>query len=141
MLTTLSFEDQFAIEKTVVWFFKFLDARAYEDMWALMAADGYWDRSGRMLDSRETFLAAMAERPEHLVIRHLPINVGVAHFVNGIADASFDLLLYRHIGEVPEGPAPLEGVKAITHWTTSMAKAGETWKMKSLDFEVLMHRA
>ncbi|MDB5713992.1 MAG: hypothetical protein JWO15_1389 [Sphingomonadales bacterium] len=141
MLLSLPFEDQFAIEKTVVWFFKFIDDRAYESMWDLMAPGGFWDRSGERLDDRESFMAAMAIRPAHMVIRHLPINFGVEEWKDGIAEASFDLILYRHIGQVSEPPAPLIGARAITHWKAALERGEGAWKIKSLTFEVLLVRA
>jgi hypothetical protein len=127
------------VAKALTKYFVHLDARRYEPMWDLMAPNGYWDRSGEVLDTRDRFLAAMAKRPQSLTIRHLMSNLDVEIQDESRAETSFTMVLFRYIGDAAGKPAPMTGPTAVTSWTSSLRLVEGAWKIAVLRFEILFH--
>jgi hypothetical protein len=103
-----------------------------------MASDGAWDRGGQVLDTREKFLAAMADRPKVLTIRHMVSNM----LVNVEPDASaatatFNLLVYRYLADRGDKPAPLEPPSAIAAFTARLRPENDTWRIAHMGGETL----
>lgn len=119
-------------------FFSFIDEQKFEEQWDQMASDGAWDRGGQLLNSREKFLAAMAERPKVLTIRHMITNMLVNVDADGsAATATFNLLVYRYLADRGDKPAPLDPPSAIAAFTARFRPEGDTWRIAHMGGETL----
>lgn len=124
--------------RAVTAFFAMLDARDHGKQWDQMTSDGIWDRAGSRLDSRQKFLAAMAERPRDLTIRHMISNLLVTVAPDGkTAAATFNLLVYVFIGDRGAKPAPLEKPSAISAFRAQCRPENGEWRIAHMDGETL----
>jgi len=124
--------------RAVTAFFSALDARDYQKQWDQMTRDGCWNRSGEALDSRETFLAAMARRPAHLTIRHMITNLLVDVADDGAsAVATFNIMVHVFEGDRGDKPAPMAPPSAISAFRAQLRPVGEDWRIAHLDYDVL----
>lgn len=122
-----------AIEQLVISFFMNLDIRAFEDLADCMAPDGAWHRQGKVLNSREMILAAMAERGPDVRTAHLVSNFQVVAGDGNSAEARFYLIGYRFDGPVDEsGPSPMDLPFSIGLYRCGCVKAGEHWKIAEM---------
>lgn len=78
MLDTLNIEAERACEKLAVAVYSLMDQGRYEETAALFTEDAVWVRGGKPVGGRETILAALRQRPETDVSRHLVTNIMVA---------------------------------------------------------------
>jgi SnoaL-like domain len=118
-------------------FFTNLDATDYEGTWAQMAPGGIWKRSGKSLDGREIFLAAMAQRPKALVIRHLLSNFIVDFSGDNNAKSDFCLTVFRFIGDPGGKPAPISLPSAVAAFHATFVRVEDEWKILELSGETL----
>lgn len=124
--------------RTVTAFFSMLDARDHEKQWDQMASDGCWDRAGQDLNTRPLFLAAMAERPEHLTIRHMISNLLTEVDDSGTtATSTFNLIVYRYLEDRGDKPAPLAPASAIAAFTARQKIENGSWRIAHLSGETL----
>ncbi len=124
--------------RAVTAFFVQLDARDHDKQWDQMTSDGCWDRGGKQLNSRKAFLAAMAERPRDLTIRHMISNLLVDVASDGTsAVATFNLIVYRYLADRGDKPAPMSPPSAIAAFTAQMRPEAGRWRIAHLGGETL----
>jgi hypothetical protein len=129
--------------QVVIQFYNALDARRYDDLVALFAEDGSWNRQGEDTTGRDAIMAAMQERPgpENQQIRHMATNIQVF-----IADADHArtqeyVTIYRHDSDTPiKGPAPMDGPGIIFLYEDEMVRAPEGWKIINKKGRPLLRR-
>jgi hypothetical protein len=124
--------------RAVTAFFAHLDAQAFDKQWDEMATGGSWERGGQSLNTREKFLAAMAERPAILTIRHMLSNVLTVVDADGQgALTTFNLLVYRYLADRGDKPAPMPQPSAIAAWRARLKPENGVWRIALLDGETL----
>ncbi|MBT3990328.1 MAG: SnoaL-like domain-containing protein [Rhodospirillaceae bacterium] len=111
-------------------FYCLLDARNYDDLVNCFVADGVWKRQGNELEGRDAIMAAMQERGDTLVIRHIVTNIQVTiHDENTVSTSEY-VTIYRYDSdEKLEGPAPLDGPGVIFLYQDKMTKTDSGWQM------------
>ena len=111
-------------------FYCSLDARRYDELVNCFTPDGVWKRQGNELQGRDAIMAAMEERGENLVIRHIVTNVQVTIEDENSASTSEYITIYRHDSdEKLEGPAPLDGPGVIFLYQDKMVRSEDGWQM------------
>jgi hypothetical protein len=89
-----------------------------------------WKRQGNELQGRDAIMAAMEERGETLVIRHIVSNVQVTIEDENNASTSEYITIYRYDSdEKLEGPAPLDGPGVIFLYQDKMVRNDDGWQM------------
>lgn len=112
-------------------FFRHLDERNYDGMADLL--DGAWHRRGKVLDSRESLLAALADRSPTMRIAHLLTNCCGTLRADGGVDVLAYMLVVRHDdGTSPDGPAPLDGLAVIRTLRCTARPGPDGWRIAYL---------
>jgi SnoaL-like domain len=121
------------IERIIVRFFYYLDERLYENLAALMAADGVWTRQGERLHGPAMVLAALKERPPGLMTRHVISNILIDLPEPTRAEASFYMTVFRRDGELPvDGPAPMELPHVVALCRQKLSQGEQGWRIDAL---------
>ncbi|MGE0799162.1 MAG: nuclear transport factor 2 family protein [Lautropia sp.] len=77
-------------------FYWCLDEFRYQELVSLMEPEAVWHRQGKVLRGHAQVLAALAERPATMRIRHVITNVFVADAGPDTADVVAYMTAYRH---------------------------------------------
>ncbi len=128
---TFQREIEWDCSQVVVQFYNHLDARRYDDLVALFAADGVWKRQGKELDGQAAIMEAMQARGEFLVIRHIVTNIQITVEDENNASSAEYVTVYRYDSdEKLDGPAPLDGPGVIFLYQDKLVRTGDGWKIK-----------
>ena len=128
---TFQREIEWDCSQVVVQFYNHLDARRYDDLVALFAADGVWKRQGKELDGQAAIMEAMQARVEFLVIRHIVTNIQITVEDENNASSAEYVTVYRYDSdEKLDGPAPLDGPGVIFLYQDKLVRTGDGWKIK-----------
>ncbi|MFC4278607.1 nuclear transport factor 2 family protein [Achromobacter aloeverae] len=117
----------------VMAFYRDLDENRYEDLAGRLAPDGAWHRQGKVLDSRQAVLDALASRSRTQRIHHLIVNLVADSQDEGHCRMRAYMLVLRHdTGSAPQGPSPLTGIENIRTLHIDLVRAGEAWLIKEM---------
>src|ERR1700722_7565766 len=124
--------------RAITTFFTLLDGANFEEQWRQVASGGCWDRGGKQLDTREKFLAAMAERPKVLTIRHMITNLLVEVSSDGTAaTGTFNLLVFAYLADRGDKPAPMALPSAIAAFRARFVPEAGVWRIAHLSGDQL----
>jgi SnoaL-like domain len=93
-----------AFARTIVRFFGALGERRYEEVGALIAADGIWLRQGQELQGPTEVRTALAKRPRDLTTVHGITNLLVDASTDGTAQATIFVIVFAQQGETASTP-------------------------------------
>jgi hypothetical protein len=139
------YEDSFVTEqndaerasaRTIFRFFEALDERRYQEVGALIAADGIWLRQGEELRGPTEVSTALAKRPKDLTTLHVVTNLLVDARASDAAQATFCAIVFAHEGETSSIP-PLKGPKQIARYSATIIRQTSDWRFSSLMSHVL----
>ena len=111
-------------------FYNLLDAKRYEDMASLFAADGVWVRLGKELIGPAGIISAMKERDDWLTA-HIVSNIQIQIIDANRAETSQYVTLYRRENWNPSaGPPSVSPPMGILHHRDQLVREDDTWKFK-----------
>lgn len=84
-----------ACSRLIADFAHFVDSKQYENLVALFAEDGSFERHGEVLEGRAAILKAMRARPEDVVTRHVCTNIRIDQMASNSAMGTCTLLLFH----------------------------------------------
>lgn len=116
---------QWDCQQHVLRFFQLLDARRYDDIVALFAADGAWVRPASTASGRGEILAALEGRPAQRDTRHVVTNFIVENDGGGQVQASCLLTTYAVDMARAGAPALAEAVAGIYRAVATMRTDGD----------------
>ena len=120
----------------VLRFFRYLDARNYDALAALLDADAIWRRQGKVLKGPAAALEALAQRSPTMRIAHVITNLASDDCGQDRCDVRGYMLVVRHEpGQALAGPAPLRGIESIRDLRVELARRGQAWLITELSAE------
>lgn len=127
----------------LVRFYYTLDTRDYDACAGFFAADGSWNRLGKLLEGRAAIRAALDNRLDKLAICHQLSNVFADVHDPQHATVHAYITAYMHmfknVSEVIS-PAPLREPRGIWLLETKMEKRESSWKIRSHDMKPVFAR-
>jgi len=130
MTTTLTPADAHQCLETATRFYWHLDFDRYDDIMALMTADGIWYRQGKELTPGPAMLAVLRERKPSRRVAHILSNLTVTATGPDTATVEGYLTAWAHAAEtVLDGPYPLHGPDSISTIALDMQRVAGVWRV------------
>ncbi|ALM87028.1 hypothetical protein ASB57_16220 [Bordetella sp. N] len=117
----------------VMAFYRDLDDSRYEALADRLAPGAAWHRQGKVLNSRQAVLDALAPRSKTQRIHHLIVNLLADSVDDGHCRMRAYMLVLRHdSGSAPQGPSPLTGFENVRTMYIDLARVGDAWLIKEM---------
>lgn len=123
------------VTRTILYFFKALDERRYEDLVALFGENGTWHRQGKLLNGADEVLDALKARSQDLTTVHCISNIIVEPTSVGAA-ATFVATVFAGQG-APAGEALKATTTRVARYKCVLACRPEGWRLQSLSSETV----
>jgi len=107
--------------------------------WALMSADGAWQRNATTIDSKTSFEKAISELPAGLITAHLVCNLIIESTSTIAASASFRLLIFSAISEKGAIPVKLGPPGAILSARAELIRTSANWRIRRIASDTVFH--
>ncbi|KGM47591.1 nuclear transport factor 2 family protein [Pseudooceanicola atlanticus] len=110
-------------------FFGALDRNDYALM-ADLIEGGVWLRRGVEIADRDSLMAAMADRSQTRIIRHLLTNITTERGPDAVSVSAYMSVLQHDPGPDHEGPLPMPGFTSLRSVHARAVETPEGWRLR-----------
>jgi hypothetical protein len=113
----------------VLRFMALFDLRDYAAMESCVTADIEWQRPDRTLHGVAQMRTVLLSTPKDVRVRHVITNLRATFEGDERITIDSYFTVYRHVGDLPEGPAPLCGPASVGRYRDELVPVEGDWKI------------
>lgn len=131
LASTTDTADLVECQRLAIASYSLMDQGRYEETVALFSEDAVWVRGGRPVKGREEILAALRQRPETMVSRHLVTNVLVERTGTDAASATACFVPLRG-DRRDDGSVAMPTIDSVGDLSFKFRREAEGWRITHL---------